>query len=78
LRPRRIPDTIDLILVDDAKSLYTDVLRLVESRLRPGAVIIADNADHCPEYLEHVAAPPHAGYLSMVFTEEVELTIWLD
>lgn len=71
-----LPDTIDLLLLDGAKSLYMDVLRLVESRLRPGAVIIADNADHCPEYLEHVA-DHHAGYLSMAFTDEVELTIRL-
>ena len=71
-----LPDTIDLLLLDGAKSLYMDVLGLVENRLRRGAVIIADNADHCPEYLEHVGDPSH-GYLSMAFTEEVELTIRL-
>jgi predicted O-methyltransferase YrrM len=69
-----LPDRIDLLLLDGAKSLYMDVLRLVEDRLRPGAVIVADNADHCPEYLEHVGRPEN-GYLSMPFTDEVELTI---
>ena len=69
-----LPDTIDLLLLDGAKSLYMDVLGLVESRLRPGAVIIADNADHCPEYLEHVGNPDTA-YLSMAFTDEVEFSI---
>jgi len=69
-----LPDTIDLLLLDGAKSLYRDVLGLVESRLRTGAVIIADNADHCPDYLEYVGAPGN-GYLSMAFTDEVELTI---
>ncbi|UYY57233.1 O-methyltransferase [Sphingomonas sp. S2-65] len=71
-----LPDTIDLLLLDSAKSLYMDVLRLVQSRLRPGAVIIADNADHCPEYLEHVTNPDNR-YFSMAFTDEVELTIRL-
>jgi predicted O-methyltransferase YrrM len=71
-----LPDTIDLLLLDGAKSLYIDVLRLVENRLRPGAVILADNADHCPEYLEHVGVPKN-GYFSMPFTDEVELTIRL-
>jgi predicted O-methyltransferase YrrM len=71
-----LPDTIDLLLLDGAKSLYMDVLGLVGSRLRTGAVIVADNADHCPEYLEYVSVPEN-GYLSMPFTEEVELTIRL-
>jgi predicted O-methyltransferase YrrM len=71
-----LPDTIDLLLLDGAKSLYMDVLGLVESRLRTGAVIIADNADHCPEYLEYVGETAN-GYLSMPFNDEVELTIRL-
>ncbi len=52
------------------------LLALVEPRLRIGAVIVADNADHCPDYLEHVGDPAN-GYLSMPFTDEVELTIRL-
>lgn len=71
-----LPNTIDLLLLDGAKSLYIDILGLVESRLRPGAVIIADNADHCPEYLEYIGDPEN-GYLSMAFTDEVEFTIRL-
>jgi hypothetical protein len=39
-------------------------------------VIIADNADHCPEYLDYVGAPEN-GYFTMSFTDEVELTIRL-
>ena len=71
-----LPDTVDLLLLDGAKSLYMDILALAESRLRPGAVIVADNADHCPAYLEHVRRPDN-GYLSMPFTDEVEFTIRL-
>lgn len=31
-----------------------DLLARVESRLRPGALIVADNADCSPEYLAYV------------------------
>ena len=71
-----LPDTIDLLLLDGAKSLYRDVLALVESRLRPGAIIIADNADHSPDYLEYVSEPAN-GYFTLSFTDDVELTIRL-
>jgi predicted O-methyltransferase YrrM len=71
-----LPDTIDLLLLDGAKSLYRDVLGLVEGRLRTGAVIVADNADHCPDYLDYVRAPGNS-YLSMPFTDEVEFTVRL-
>ncbi|MFX6006774.1 class I SAM-dependent methyltransferase, partial [Acinetobacter baumannii] len=40
-----LPETIDLLLLDGAKPLYPDILALVESRLRPGALVVADNAD---------------------------------
>ncbi|MXN53259.1 O-methyltransferase [Shinella sp. AETb1-6] len=69
-----LPETIDLLLLDGAKSLYPEILSLVESRLRPGALIIADNADFCPEYLDRVRAPA-AGYMSLPFAEDVELSV---
>jgi hypothetical protein len=34
-----LPDTIDLVLLDGAKALYPEILDLVESRLRPGALV---------------------------------------
>lgn len=71
-----LPETVDLLLLDGAKSLYMDVLALVESRLRPGAVIIADNTDYCPDYLERVGSAEN-GYWSMPFTDDVELSIRL-
>jgi predicted O-methyltransferase YrrM len=40
-----LPETIDLLLLDGAKALYSDVLALLEDRLRPGAFVVADNAD---------------------------------
>lgn len=69
-----LPETIDLLLLDGAKALYGDILDLVEARLRPGAVIVADNADYCPEYLQRVRSVAN-GYFTMPFTDDVELSI---
>jgi predicted O-methyltransferase YrrM len=71
-----LPDQIDLVLLDGAKGLYLDILALLESRLRPGAFIIADNADYCPEYLALVRSTAN-GYLSIPFGEDVELSMRL-
>lgn len=71
-----LPETIDLLLLDGAKALYPDILHLVENRLRPGALIVADNADFCPEYLERVRSSG-SGYISIPFTEDVELSMRL-
>lgn len=71
-----LPESVDLLLLDGAKALYNDVLDLVESRLRPGALIVADNADYSPDYLARVRSPD-SGYLSTPFGEDVELSMWL-
>lgn len=68
-----LPGKIDLVLLDGAKPLYPDILRLLEPRLRPGALIVADNADSSPEYLARVRSPEH-GYLSVPFGGDVELS----
>ncbi|GER18147.1 O-methyltransferase [Variovorax boronicumulans] len=72
-----LPASIDLLLLDGAKALYPDVLALVEPRLRPGALIVADNADHSPEYLARVRSPD-SGYLSVPFGGDVELSMRLE
>ncbi|HTX23231.1 MAG TPA: hypothetical protein VMD03_01130 [Steroidobacteraceae bacterium] len=66
--------TIDLVLLDGAKALYPEILSLVESRLRPGAFVIADNADYSPACLARVRSPAN-GYLSTPFAEDVELSM---
>jgi predicted O-methyltransferase YrrM len=71
-----LPDTIDLVLLDGAKALYPDILDLVESRLKPGAFVVADNADLSPDYLAHVRSP-ESGYLSVPFGGDVELSMRL-
>lgn len=69
-----LPDTVDLLLLDGAKALYGDILALLEPRLRPGTLIVADNADDSPDYLAHVRSPA-SGYLSVPFAEDVELSM---
>jgi predicted O-methyltransferase YrrM len=71
-----LPETVDLLLLDGAKGLYPEILGLVESRLRPGALVVADNADYSPDYLARVRSP-EAGYLSVPFAEDVELSMRL-
>ena len=73
---RDLPDTIDFVLLDGAKSLYPPILSLLEPRLRDGALIVADNADDSPEYLARVRSAD-SGYLSVAFGEDVELSMRL-
>ncbi len=68
-----LPETIDLVLLDGAKALYPSVLSLIEKHLRAGALIVADNADWCPDYLARVRSP-QGGYLSVPFAGDVELS----
>jgi predicted O-methyltransferase YrrM len=59
------PKDIDLLFLDGAKSMYIDVLRLVEPDLRSGALVASDNTDH--DGMEHFLAylrDPRHGYLS--------------
>jgi len=71
---RDLPETVDLVLLDGAKSLYPRVLELLESRLRPGALLVADNADKCAEYVASVRDTAR-GYLSIAFAHDVELSM---
>ncbi|AHY50938.1 O-methyltransferase [Bradyrhizobium japonicum] len=69
-----LPDTVDLVLLDGAKALYPDILNLVQGHLKPGAIIVADNADDSPDYLARVRGPA-SGYMSTPFAEDVELSV---
>ena len=73
---RDLPESIDLVLLDGAKSLYPRVLALLEPHLRAGALIVADNAEMSPEYLAHIRTPGGA-YLSVPFAADVELSMKL-
>lgn len=65
---------IDLVLMDGAKPLYLKVLELLEPHLRNGALLVADNADWCPEYLARVRDRTQ-GYISVPFAADVELSM---
>ncbi|MBR8364991.1 class I SAM-dependent methyltransferase [Burkholderia sp. AU19243] len=69
-----LPDTVDLLLLDGAKALYSEILARVEPRLRPGAFVVADNAQYSPEYLAYVREPRN-GFLSVPFGGDVELSM---
>jgi predicted O-methyltransferase YrrM len=55
---RDVPEPVDLVLLDGWKDLYLPVLDLVRPRLRPGAVVLADNIftfrKSLRPYVEHV------------------------
>jgi predicted O-methyltransferase YrrM len=72
-----LPDSIDFVFLDGAKSLYLPILSLLDGRLRGGALIVADNADDSPEYLAHVRSAA-GDYLSVPFAENVELSMRLE
>ena len=71
-----LPETIDFLLLDGAKALYPEILDLMESRLRPGALILADDADESPDYVARVRSKA-GGYMSAPLTADVELSIRL-
>lgn len=63
-----LPGPVDFVLLDGWKDLYLPVLELLEPRLSPGVVVVADNtsaADTQP-YLDRVRNPDN-GYVSFNF-----------
>jgi predicted O-methyltransferase YrrM len=73
---RDLPEEIDLVLLDGAKNLYPKILSLLEPRLRSGSLVLADNADWSPDYLARIRDAA-GGYVSVPFSNEVELTMRL-
>lgn len=59
---KEVGGDVDLLLIDGAFALYLPVLRLIEPRLRKGAVVLAENAFD-QAYLDYVRDPAN-GYLS--------------
>jgi predicted O-methyltransferase YrrM len=74
---RDLPDLIDFVLLDGAKSLYSPILSLLEGRLRAGALVVADNANDSPEYLARVRSMV-GDYISVPFADDVELSMRLE
>jgi len=59
---RDVGGEVHLLLIDGAFALYLPILKLVEPRLKPGAVVLGENAFE-PRYLEYVRNPAN-GYVS--------------
>jgi predicted O-methyltransferase YrrM len=61
---------VELVLLDGWKNLCLEVLRLLEPRLTPGALVLADDVSAFPErmaeYLTYVRDPMN-GYVSITF-----------
>jgi O-acetylhomoserine/O-acetylserine sulfhydrylase-like pyridoxal-dependent enzyme len=53
-----------------------DIRGVAEIAHAAGALVVADNADHSPDYLARVRAPSR-GYLSVPFADDVELSMRL-
>jgi predicted O-methyltransferase YrrM len=66
-----IPGPIGLVLLDGWKDLCLPVLRLLEPRLTPGALVVADdiNLPAMAGYLDYVRDPA-SGYVSVAFPVE--------
>jgi predicted O-methyltransferase YrrM len=73
---RDLPETFDLVLLDGAKSLYADILNRVETRLRPGSLVIADDARYCAEFISHIRADANR-YVSVPLAGDLEMSMRL-
>ena len=72
-----LPGPVDFVLLDGAKSLYLDILRMLEPRLAPRAVIVADNIDmteRVADYTAHVRDAAR-GYVSSR-VGSLEVSVW--
>ncbi|GAA0947656.1 O-methyltransferase [Virgisporangium aurantiacum] len=66
-----VPGPVGLVLLDGWKDLYLPVLHLLEPRLTPGALVIADDTSFASvkPYLDHVRDPAN-GYVTTDFPVE--------
>jgi len=73
---RDLPETLDVVLLDGAKALYADVLALAESRLRPGSLVLADDARYCAEFVNKMRASAGC-YVSVPLAGDLEMAMRL-
>jgi predicted O-methyltransferase YrrM len=71
-----LPETLDVVLLDGAKALYADVLALAESRLRPGSLVLADDARYCAEFVNKMRASAGC-YVSVPLAGDLEMAMRL-
>jgi predicted O-methyltransferase YrrM len=73
-----LPGPVGLVLLDGWKDLCLPVLRLLEPKLAPGALVAADDNDYAgmADYLQYVRDPAN-GYVSVSFpVDGVEISCW--
>jgi predicted O-methyltransferase YrrM len=79
---REVPEPVDLVFLDGWKDLYLPVLDLLQPKLRPGAVVLADNIHTFKKslrpYVERMQAPggPFASSTTSV-SDGVEYSVYL-
>lgn len=70
---------VGLVLLDGWKELYLPVLRLLQPRLTPGALIVADDTSYesAASYLAYVRDPGN-GFVSVAFPVDdgIEVSSW--
>jgi predicted O-methyltransferase YrrM len=72
---------VDFVLLDGWKELYVPVVKLLEPRLAPGALVVADNTEQpdTQPYVDYVRDPEN-GYLSVNFParehDSMEISCW--
>lgn len=77
-----VPEGVQFVLLDGWNENYLQVLNILEPKLAPGALVLADDVnlfgESCEDYLSHVRNPAN-GYLSVNFPmgEGLELTMRL-
>lgn len=60
-----VGSNIDMVMLDGAFTLYLPVLKVLEPHLKPGALIVGENAfEEAPGYIDYVRDPRN-GYLSL-------------
>ena len=74
-----LPGPVGFVLLDGWKDLCLPVLRLLEPKLAPGALVAADDIDlpGMAGYLDHVRDPAN-GYVTVAFPVEdgMEISSW--
>src|SRR5262249_15116081 len=63
-----VPEPVELVLLDGWKDLCLPVLRLLEPKLAPGALVAADDITHATmgDYLDYIRNPTD-GYVTVPF-----------
>jgi predicted O-methyltransferase YrrM len=73
------PGPLGMVLLDGWKDLCLPVLRVLEPKLAPGALVAADDTTHAglAGYLSHIRDPAH-GYVTVTFPVQdgIELSSW--